>query len=250
VEILKFAVDHLSYSPDHAQKNEDLNTQWTVQVALTLETIWFLRNQIAHNKGNINLRSTIHGLNLKAQKHLESLNVVDKDKRQGTTCWTCPPKGEVKLNVDAAIYKDYTILAVVARDDQGVIIKVWKKKHIFCDPLQAEAAALLWVLELAVKEKYERIVVEGDAKGCFDALNGDPSNVNWTKDSIICNILTFISLFLSCNFIWMRREANGIVHSMTKYVSSTSFRLFYCSKTSLPRPVLEDWRLDSLSFSC
>ena len=131
MEILKFAVDPLSYSPDHAQKNEDLNTQWTVQVALTLETIGFLRNQIAHNKGNINLRSTIHGLNLKAQKHLESLNVVDKDKRQGTTCWTCPPKGEVKLNVDAAIYKDYTILAVVARDDQGVIIKVWKKKNIF-----------------------------------------------------------------------------------------------------------------------
>ena len=41
MEILKFAVDPLSYSPDHAQKNEDLNTQWTVQVALTLETIWF-----------------------------------------------------------------------------------------------------------------------------------------------------------------------------------------------------------------
>ena len=107
-------LDPLSYSPDHAQRNEDLNTQWTVQVALTLETIWFLRNQIAHNKGNINLPSTIHELNLKAQEHLESLNVVDKDKRQGTTCWTCPLVGKVKLNVDAAICKDYTTLAVVA----------------------------------------------------------------------------------------------------------------------------------------
>ena len=40
-EIPKFAEDPLSYSPAHAQKNEDLNTQWIVQVALTLETLWF-----------------------------------------------------------------------------------------------------------------------------------------------------------------------------------------------------------------
>ena len=50
----------------------------------------------------------------------------------------------------------------------------------------------------------------------------------------------FKSLFLSCNFNWVRREANGVAHSMTKHV-------FCCSNSSIPIPVLEAWRLDSLS---
>jgi ribonuclease HI len=75
--------------------------------------------------------------------------------------------------------------------------------------LQAETAALLWALKLTVKKKYERIVVEGDAKDCFDALNDDPSNVKWTIDGIIYNILTFRNLFLSCNFVWVRTEKRG-----------------------------------------
>jgi hypothetical protein len=37
---------------------------------------------------------------------------------------------------------------------------------------------LLWALELVTKENFARIVVEGDAKGFFDALNDDPCNVN------------------------------------------------------------------------
>jgi ribonuclease HI len=98
---------------------------------------------------------------------LEILNVADKDKSQGTTCWTCPPSGEIKLNVDASIFKDYTSLTVVARDAQGVIIKAWGKKHFLYDPLQAEAAALLWALELAANKNFERIVVEGDAKAAL-----------------------------------------------------------------------------------
>jgi ribonuclease HI len=116
--------------------------------------------------------------------------------------------------------------------------------------LQVEAAALLWAFELAAKEKYERIVVEGDAKCCFEALNGEPSNVNWNINSIICNILSFRSLFLSCNFVWVRREANGVAHTMAEYAPSTSFPLFCYSSTFLPRPVLKACKLDSLYFPC
>ncbi len=41
-----------------------------------------------------------------------------------------------------------------------------------------EVTALLWALELAVKENFKRIVVEGNAKNRFDTLNGDPCNAN------------------------------------------------------------------------
>jgi hypothetical protein len=42
--------------------------------------------------------------------------------------------------------KDYTSLAVVARDDNGQIVKGWVKNFIWCEPLQAKASAILWAL--------------------------------------------------------------------------------------------------------
>jgi hypothetical protein len=65
---------------------------------------------------------------------------------------------------------------------------------------------------------------------------------------IICNILTFRNLLLSCNFVLVRREANGVIHFIAKYVLSTFFPLFCCANTSFPRPVLEAWRLDFFFF--
>ena len=62
---------------------------------------------------------------------------------------------------------------VVARDDKGQILKAWTKEHVLCEPVMAEASAILWALELAASENFDRIIVEGDAKVCFDGLNGD-----------------------------------------------------------------------------
>jgi hypothetical protein len=49
------------------------------------------------------------------------------------------PHRVVKLNVDTAISKNFSTLAVIARDDKGHILKAWAKEHPHCGPLQAEA---------------------------------------------------------------------------------------------------------------
>jgi hypothetical protein len=51
---------------------------------------------------------------------------------------------------------------VVARDDQGQVLKAWSKEHILCQPMQAEASAILWALNLAKDESFENIIVEGE----------------------------------------------------------------------------------------
>ena len=55
-----------------------------------------------------------------------------------------PPNivGWIKLNVDAEISDKFSILDVVARDDNGEVIQVWAKLYELCSPLQAEAAAI------------------------------------------------------------------------------------------------------------
>ena len=54
--------------------------------------------------------------------------------------------------MDAAVASDHTSLAVVARDEQGQMIKAWTKEHDLCEPIQAETYAIFWALELASSE--------------------------------------------------------------------------------------------------
>ena len=48
--------------------------------------------------------------------------------------------------------------------------KAGLKVYEICDPMQAEAAAILWALQIAKAENMERIEVEGDAKSCLMLL--------------------------------------------------------------------------------
>ena len=45
------------------------------------------------------------------------------------------------------------------------------KIHDLCTPTQAKATTILWALNLAISENWCNIIVEGDAKICFDALS-------------------------------------------------------------------------------
>ena len=71
---------------------------------------------------------------------LSKENTVSKDK--SLNGWEAL-EGWIKLNVDAAVSENVTTLAVVARNKNGEVLKVWAKMHEWCSPLQAEAAAVL-----------------------------------------------------------------------------------------------------------
>ena len=124
----------------------------------------------------------------------------------------------IKLNVDAAVSKDHTILAVVARDTKGEILKAWTTDHQLCEPGQAEAETILWALKLALTEKFNKIIVVGDAKACFDFLNTGTSTC-WTVCNVLYNALEIGKSFQSCTFGWVRREANGVAHAIAKFAS-------------------------------
>ena len=42
------------------------------------------------------------------------------------------PQGWIKINVDEATTKSVTVLAAVARDDNGIVIKVWSRTQHIC----------------------------------------------------------------------------------------------------------------------
>ena len=172
-----------------AHGDEDIATQCSIQLVLTLETIWNLRNQVTHNTAQVNLLSSINCLEMRAKKHISILHKEEKTKPCNKHCWKCPPFGVIKLNADAAVANDHTSLAIVARDEQGQVIKAWTKEHVLCEPIQAETHAIFWALELASPKKFQHLIVEGDCKIYFDALNGDPNMVSWSVSMLLSNIL-------------------------------------------------------------
>ena len=113
-DILKFAFDPLPCNLLQVHNKKDLDMRCTIQVALTLEAIWNLRDLVAHGNADINILTTLKGLELKAQEHVKNLCIEEKVNSREPSCWSLPPLGKIKLNVDAAVYNECTKLAVVA----------------------------------------------------------------------------------------------------------------------------------------
>ena len=199
-----------------------LHGQCTLQMALTLEAIWNHRNQVAFNDGKTNLITII---NILEQRVKEYLPIIHHE----AVHWTCPPTGMIKLNVDVAISKSHTTLAVVAWDEKRAIIKAWAKDNPLCEPLNAEVDAILWALQLADAEKFKNIIVEGDSKICFiNSLLSESTDV-WTITNVLSNILELRKYFDSCIFCWVCREGNTITDSMAKYAApSRSLSVVIC----------------------
>lgn len=106
----------------------------------------------------------------------------------------------VKLNVDATILSHKCWLAVVARDDMGNIVKYWSKAISPNAPVVAEANAILWTVQIAKAEEFRAIIVEGDAKICFDVLNGNAMESLWSISSF-CSDIKFLSLLFFCCYL-------------------------------------------------
>ena len=90
-------------------------------------------------------------------------------------------------------------LASRLRNTKGEVLQVWTKLHISCTPLQAEASAILWAIQLAQSLNWDHIIFEGDAKDCFDP---DFSS-DWTINNLISNVLSLVrdilDILAQCN---------------------------------------------------
>ena len=148
-------------------------------------------------------------------------------------------------------------LAVVARIKNGEVLKVWAKMHESCSPLQAEVAAVLWAIQLALSENWQHIIIEGDAKSCFNPLTISELQPDWSIATIISNILGLCNFFLNCNFRWVRRCCNTAAHEAAKYAIgfctaheaakyAIGFcRAFYFNKSSLPIVIADACKANS-----
>ncbi len=188
-----------------------------------------------HNGGEINLVSTIRGIEARVQEFLLRQELPPQHIHMDVTRWSTSSPNVFKLNVDATISMNHLTLVVIAQNDKGEVLKAWAKQSDFCNPIQAETSAVIWALQLSAFESFMNIAIESDANVCFDAI-ADNSSTTWVISSLITNIIELSRSFLSCCFCWIRREAIDAAHMLAKFASHNRSPL-QCNYLSLPPSV-------------
>ncbi|KAL0001791.1 hypothetical protein SO802_015572 [Lithocarpus litseifolius] len=205
-------------------------------MAFVLDEILRARNQVVHHGGVIDIQASIKLIHHKLAEYslVWSSSVPPPASNVASLYkWNPPPLGWIKLNTDATIGEHSNAIAIVARDHTGEVLKVWARSSPTCSPLRTEASAILWAIQLAKVEKWPRIVIEGDAKNCFDPLSSLPTTPDWTISNTISSIHCLREIFLSCIFNRVKRECNSAAHATAK-LSLSSSRSFCFNKLSLP----------------
>ena len=226
--------------------------QVSLNMAITLEEIWFIRNEVLHHKGPVDLQVASLRINAKFSEYCQVFSHFEAPSPEKNTAkWAPPPMGTIKMNVDAALSQSNATLAIIARDNIGVVIKVWTKIIPLCSPLLAKTEAILWALYLAFGENWRNIIVESDLKFSIDTILDCSGNPRWTISTKVFDIKCFAKSFSSCFFFWINRSGNSVAHATAKYALAclSSLCLFTSNlPTTLASVCEEDASALSVSF--
>ena len=118
----------------------------------------------------------------------------------------------------------------------GEVLFIWGFRHHLCTPSQAEAAAILRAVYLAIQEQWMSVIIEGDAQVCFNALSSPDHVPDWNISTIVSNIICLLFSFVSCKFRWIRRgrEAAILQHMQQLDLLSAPSNRFVSIKAIFP----------------
>lgn len=77
--------------------------------------------------------------------------------------WRRPCSGVIKVNCDAAVSRERSVLAVVARNDRGHMLHIHALKSLVTIPEVAELEAVLKAMHVAAWFGWSKVCVEPDA---------------------------------------------------------------------------------------
>lgn len=102
---------------------------------------------------------------LKDYQKANDLNTGTVNKRAGAK-WDPPPRGFLKINVEAAINKKVDIigLGLIVRDSDGsVLLFAARSSWPVVEAERAEIAGFKWAANIVKEKNWCKVVVEGDA---------------------------------------------------------------------------------------
>ncbi|GAV71250.1 RVT_3 domain-containing protein, partial [Cephalotus follicularis] len=137
--------------------------------------------------------------------------------------WHPPPPHTVKLNGDGAYNESEGLggAGVVVRNVQGLVLVAASWFYPFVtDPLSTEALAILYAMELAVREGWKRIMVQSDAEVVINEILSSSPRLS-SYGNVVEKIKSFISYFVECHFTCVRRPSNQVAHELAQHACNS-----------------------------
>ncbi|XP_041004142.1 uncharacterized protein LOC121249507 [Juglans microcarpa x Juglans regia] len=144
-----------------------MDCQLIQEFVVVAKKIWWRRNSFIFKGSFVHPNAIIK----EARSLLEMLNEESSNQDSVQTCnsdmdWQAPPSNWIKMNWDSAVDKAKGIIGVgvAVRDNLGQIIATMRtKKHIFPDPLLAEAFGALKTVQFGLELGLSQVIIEGNS---------------------------------------------------------------------------------------
>ena len=133
--------------------------------------------------------------------------------------WSPPPKCWIKLNFDAAIREEKTIVVVLGRDTAGNLVLARSEQFESGNSLLGEARATWYVMRCAVNEGFQNIILEGDAWNVIEPLKKLDVTPHLSIKSILQDILFFVHRFSNVEFSFVHRMDNVSAHLLAQWAT-------------------------------
>ncbi|KAL0328269.1 UNVERIFIED_CONTAM: hypothetical protein Scaly_2259500 [Sesamum calycinum] len=149
--------------------------------------------------------------------------------------WRPPENGFVKINYDTALFLDTGDfgICVIARDHKGNCL-AWlsQRLHRTISPELAEAWAARATIDLGIRFKWDKIIIEGDCANLGKQLV-DRKGYSSSMEVLIHDIFALCPRFLSCSFSLVRRQGNCVAHSAVNFAEGLTDLPNYCTDAIL-----------------
>uniref|UniRef100_A0A2N9ET81 Reverse transcriptase domain-containing protein n=2 Tax=Fagus sylvatica TaxID=28930 RepID=A0A2N9ET81_FAGSY len=206
------------------QVSVELEESFSLYGALIIDAIWKMRNHVVFERKNLQPEDMLRCINKTFLEFSKFRSAAYSGNKIKIPCgWCKPSQGQIKINCDAAIGQNYSVLAVVARDWRGNLVFALSKKVNTNVPVQAEAEALRWAVSLALARDLSNVVFESDSQICINAVVQSISKPLWRIQSLIWDIQSAVRLITNYVFHWVSREANIAAHSLASWSLKNAF---------------------------
>ena len=181
--------------------------------------IWKNRNGCLHD---LLCRNSNAILTLAEKMRREYHDAIDKNPTEATVNregWHPPPRGIIKINVDASFTSSTrtTTVGAVARDsDSAVMFSAVSTIDDIKVSLQSELYPILQGLQVARELNYNDVQIESDCLVAVKEINkNESSDSEW--GCIILDIVDLSSEFDFCGISHVTRKVNILTHNLAKY---------------------------------
>lgn len=113
----------------------------------------------------------------------ELISIEEAGKGHSTKlkeCWTTPPNGWWKINIDAAFINGRAGLVFIARDNKGNILQLASKLVCCVSPEEAELKALVWAASVAAALRWDQICWSSDLSLVVNGVINQEEPSSWT----------------------------------------------------------------------